>query len=107
MEDQSWEVAVTSNTPLSGFRWDSDVEGVSREESVSATAHGRRVDENAAHDLSAGGVKMRFAFPARLGDIDQFQVDLVCQRGGLQRMLFALAPDEGAGHAAKFLVAGG
>jgi len=39
---------------------------------------------------------MRFAFPARLADIDQFQVDLVHQRGGLQRMLFALAPDEGA-----------
>ena len=45
---------------------------------------------------------MRFAFPARLADIDKFQVHLMHERSGLQRVLFSLAPDEGGGHAAKF-----
>src|SRR5580704_3856296 len=62
------------------------------------------VNENAAHDLSANGVKVRFIFPVRFTDIDQFQVDLVDERGGLQRVLFALAPDEGSGHSAEFPV---
>ena len=62
------------------------------------------IDEDAAHDLSAGAVKMRFAFPARLPDIDQLKVDLVHKRGGLQGVLFSLAPGERGGHATKFPV---
>ena len=62
------------------------------------------INQDAAHDLSAGAVKMRFAFPARLTDIHQFQVDLVHKRGRLQRVLFSLSPCERGGHATKFPV---
>ena len=47
---------------------------------------------------------MRFAFPARLPDIDQFKVDLMHEFGGLQPVLLSLAPGERGGHATKFPV---
>ncbi len=47
---------------------------------------------------------MRFALPARLPDIDQFEIDLMHERGGLQGVLLSLPPGERGGHATKFAV---
>jgi len=62
------------------------------------------VHENAAHHLSADGEEVGLAFPSDVLNIDQFQVHLMDQRGGLEGVLLVLAVHEVEGEAAEFLV---
>lgn len=67
-------------------------------------AFARRVHQNAAHDLRAGGEEMRSAFPVHLANINQFDVDLVDKGGRFERMSGAFPFREASGHATQFFV---
>jgi hypothetical protein len=62
------------------------------------------VDEEPAHDLTRHPVEMRAAPPVDPSLVDQFQVGLVNQCGGLEGMVGAFAPQLAGGDAAQFVI---
>jgi len=62
------------------------------------------LDEDAAHQLGGDAEEMGAVFPIDAGLIDQLEVGLVDEGGGLECVIGALAAHVGTGDAAEFVV---
>ena len=60
------------------------------------------IDQDLSHQTCGHAEEMRPVCPGRILPVDQSKVDLVDERGGLQRVARVLAPEIAAGQAGQF-----
>ena len=65
------------------------------------TARARRIHEHAAHHTGRHREEMRAILPLHVTDIDELEVRLVDERGGLEGVPVSLVPHVAPGDAAK------